>query len=85
MGINEIGLIYQALGYEVLLVTKYNNSNEHFATRTVSNFESIYGINPHKTIAIIDEHNYYDDNFQDIIKFFTEAKIPYVGFVNYEK
>jgi hypothetical protein len=85
--LNEIGFTYQALGYDVLIVTKHIDSNEHYATLLFDYVSTTdrFIHNPNKTIAIIDEYNYFNENCQDIINYFTERKIPYVGFVNFNE
>jgi AAA+ ATPase superfamily predicted ATPase len=80
--LNEIGLTYQLLGYRVFLITQYPNSNEHVATNYVSNAESIRGYKE-KSIALIDEYYYFDENLRDILHVFDKLDIPYVGFVDY--
>ena len=84
--LNEIGFTYQALGYDVLLVTTHSESNEHIATMyfdyvfTKARLLADYG----KTIVIVDEYDYCDLNFQEIMEFFDKKKIPYVGFVRFD-
>lgn len=79
--LNEIGFTYQALGYNVLLLTNCSNSIEYFATRYITIASSLRGFNRNKTIVIIDECNINDGEFKEILKTLDELKIPYVGFV----
>lgn len=83
--LNEIGFIYQALGYNVILVTQFPNSNEHYACLLFDNIflKSVFLSDYSKTIVIVDEYDYQDSNFRDIVEFFNDKKIPYVGFVRF--
>ena len=79
--INEIGFTYQALGYEVLLITHFPNANEHFANRCIFNEWEFSGVNREKTIVIIDEYDVqknYDARF--LLEELRQLNIPYVGF-----
>lgn len=77
--LNEIGLTYQALGYEVILLTKYPQANNHFATRYVSNMNDLQRINldDDKIIAIVDEY----DIGEEIIDCLQKYDVPIVGFI----
>ena len=79
--INEIGFTYQALGYEVLLITQFPNANEHFASRCIFNEWEFAGMKREKTIVIIDEYDVqknYDARF--LMEELRQLNIPYVGF-----
>ena len=80
--VNEIGFTYQALGYQVFLLTKFPQSNEHFANKYVASESDICGIGGNKCIAIIDEYdikNYADSSLLDCLEY---CNIPCVGFWN---
>jgi len=92
--LNEIGFTYQALGYDVLLITQCPNSNEHFATDFIDpngDYHRTLCRTRKNTVAIIDEYDYhvYTDNierkswvtFNELLKELGDYNIPYVGFV----
>jgi hypothetical protein len=89
--INEIGLTYQALGYEVLLFTQHSNSNNHFATQYIPsdyNSRHLRGYPIGKTIAIFDEYDLppksiINDIGNELLITLEQLQIPYVGFANY--
>ena len=78
---NEIGFTYQALGYEVLLITQFPNANEHFASKCIFNEWEFAGVKREKAIVIIDEYDVqknYEARF--LLEALKQLNIPYVGF-----
>lgn len=83
--LNEIGFTYQALGYDVFLVTSSFQGVHHFCHTTFNGEEDRRKIDPRKkAIAIIDEFNTEDDRFHEIIECLEAYGVPYVGFVKFK-
>lgn len=88
--LNELGFTYQALGYEVLLITQFPNANEHFATKYIpSDFNSrhLRGYPIGKTIVIIDEYDLLPKSIvygieNELLNTLKQLQIPFVGFAN---
>ena len=79
--INEIGFLYQALGYEVLLFTENILTEEMFATKYISDVKDLFGIKLDNCIAVFDGYNLTPDyEKNEIIQRLECLKIPYVGF-----
>lgn len=77
--INEIGLTYQALGYEVILMTPYDD--EHIATVLLRNrIEDIKYCFPTKTICLVDEWDFHNKNTNEFLYYLKRYKVPIVGF-----
>ena len=77
--LNEIGLTYQALGNEVIIMTPYNN--EYIATVLLRDrVEDIKGNYPAKTICLIDEWDFRSKNSNEFLYYLKRYKIPIVGF-----
>ena len=79
--LNELGITYQALGYEVLLLTMFPNSNEHFATRCINDERDLRGLPRDKTIMIVDEYKILNDKNHYLFNAIEKLDIPYVGFM----
>ena len=88
--LNELGFTYQALGYEVLLITQFSNANEHFATKYIPlafSSRHLRGYPVGKTIAIIDEYDLLPKSIiysveNELLDTLKQLQIPYVGFAN---
>ena len=78
--LNEIGFVYQALGYEVYLITQFTDTcHRHYATCFVDNETNVLRRSSRKAIAIIDEYD-INQKFIDLINELELRQIPYVGF-----
>lgn len=87
--LNEIGFTYQALDYDVLLITEYPESNVHYATKYIGSIRDLYGVRTNKTICIFDEYRVFSEIrrkrefFINVIDELNRMNIPYVGFVTF--
>lgn len=72
--------MYQALGYEVYLITQFTNTcHVHYATRFMGDEMCVRGLSL-KAIGIIDEYDVRLPLFNDLLKELESRHIPYVGF-----
>jgi len=78
--LKELGLTLQALGYEVYFSSDYN-AYEFYATKYLSKFDNIRGINNYKTVVIVDECRH--SRLINVLNYCESREIPVVGFVDF--
>jgi hypothetical protein len=66
--INEIGFTYQALGYEVYILTPIN-CVEYYASKRISNVNDLRGIRRDNLIVLVDEESGKSDLLAEIQEF----------------
>lgn len=81
--LDELGYVFQALGYEVHLLTMFPYSQEHIASDSFpDDLWRFRGKSRNKMIILVDEYKY--SKILKILEFCEEYKIPMVGFVDYD-
>ena len=80
--LDELGYVFQALGYEVYLLTMFPYSQEHIASDSFPNDPwDFRGRSRNKMVVLVDEYKY--SKMLEILEFCEEHRIPIVGFVDY--
>lgn len=79
--LNEIGFIYQALGYEVLVWTPFDD--EHTGCKLIRNYQRMRGFrSSDKTICLVDEVNLHISSHENhaIFAELRRCNVTMVGF-----
>lgn len=78
--VNEIGFTYQALGYNVYVLSPCRNL-EYYACKMIDKIEDLRGIKINNLIILVDEELKELKSYKIIESFCKHLNIPMVGFV----